>query len=125
MEEFLKKLRNTPDTTYEYEQSDIEGNRVLALISYLSLLCLIPLFMKKSAYATYHAKQGLVLAIAEIVLLAFLSIFSGIPLIGLIFRLARFLVKLASVGLSVLGILNVLNGRAKELPFIGRTACKF
>jgi len=125
MEKFLDMVKNTPDTTYNYSQSDIEQNRLLALISYLSFLCLVPLLMKKSAYATYHAKQGLTLAIIELVLWAVLGLFGGIPLIGFIFRIVRWFANLAFIAMSVLGILNCLSGKAKELPFIGGYTLKF
>jgi len=41
-------------------QKDIEENKVLAIISYFWLLCLIPLLAKKdSPFAQFHAIRGL------------------------------------------------------------------
>lgn len=125
MEKYLNMIKNTPDTTCEYDSKDIEQNRVLALISYVNLLCLVPLLMKKSSFASYHGRQGLVLAILEWIVIGLLTLFGGIPLIGFIFRIAAFLAKVAAVAYSVLGIYNALSGRAKELPFIGKYTLKF
>lgn len=140
MEQFMEKVKafaakavaktkvmieSAEDTTYQYDPQDIEKNKWQGWLSYLSFLCLIPLFMnmfgsKKSEYGTYNAKQGFTLAVIEIVALLVLDIFDGLPLIGWIFALAGWLVKIAAFILSVVGIMNVCAGKAKELPFIGK-----
>ena len=60
------ELIEKADVTELFDPSDIENNKFLALLSYVSFLVLIPV-----------------------------------------------------LGLSILGILNVVNGRARRLPFIG------
>jgi len=46
--------------------NDIEQNKIMAVIAYLSILCFVPLLLKKtSPYAQFHAKQGLALFIIE------------------------------------------------------------
>jgi len=53
----------------EFDANDVEENKVFAALSYLGILVLIPLLVKKdSKFAMEHAKQGLVLFIIEIVL---------------------------------------------------------
>jgi hypothetical protein len=53
----------------EEEKKDIEENRKMAAISYLSILYLIPLFSRgKSKFAQFHARQGLILLIIGIIL---------------------------------------------------------
>ena len=47
---------------------DVENNKVIAAIGYIWILCLVPLFLRRrSAFAQFHAKQGLVLFILEII----------------------------------------------------------
>ena len=47
--------------------NDIEDNRVIASFSYVWILCLVPLFLKrKSKFAQFHAKQGLLLFVIEL-----------------------------------------------------------
>ena len=49
-------------------QADIEKNKPMAILAYLSWLVLIPVLLgRKSKFARYHANQGLVIAIAETV----------------------------------------------------------
>ena len=44
------------------KDQDVEQNRAIAAVGYVSILCLLPLLLKReSAFAQHHAKQGLVL----------------------------------------------------------------
>lgn len=91
----------------------------LAILSYLGFLVLIPLLIeKKDEFVKFHAKQGLVLAIAEIVTL----MISWVPIIGwLVWTIG----SLAWFVLSIIGIVNVVNGKKEHLPVIGQFAEKF
>lgn len=115
----------TPDTTAAFSPADIEQNKVMALLSYLSILVLIPLLAaKESPFARYHANQGLLLCIASLIYGAAYTVLSTL-LLAISWRL-YFVVSLLGLAgvvfliLAILGILNALNGRAKELPLIGR-----
>ncbi len=111
-QEKLEGLNNTPDTTAEFEQSDIESNKVMAILAYI--IFFIPLLAaKNSKFARFHANQGLVLFIVAIVS----SFVSVIPYIGYIITS---IVSLAVFVLSILGIINAAGGKAKELPVIGK-----
>ena len=47
---------------------DVESNKVIAAVGYVWILCLVPLFLKRhSKFAQFHAKQGLVLFIVEVI----------------------------------------------------------
>ncbi len=114
LNEKLKELNNTPDTTEQFDKDDIEKNKTMAILAYLSWLVLIPLFAAKdSKFARYHCNQGLVLAIAEILI----GILGYIPFIGWIFSIVG---GIASFLLTIVGILNAANGKAKELPVVGK-----
>ncbi len=102
-----------------YTKEDIENNKFIAALSYLGLLVLIPLLAKReSPYCQFHAKQGLVLLIAW-VLLSFISVipFLGwvIGILGVIFLFVLF----------IMGLVNSLGGQAKQLPVIGQFGEKF
>lgn len=121
MADFNEMLTNTPDTTAEYDPNDIEQNKVMALLAYLSILVLIPIFAApKSKFARFHVNQGIVLAIAEVIASILAGILTSIPFIGWLFGIVFGLIDLAAFILAVLGILNAVNGKAKELPFIGK-----
>jgi len=101
----LQDINNTPDITDQFDAADINDNKVMAILCYLGWLILIPLIASKSRYVKFHANQGLILFIA-----GFLSI---IPLVGWVISIVAFI-------LAILGIINAINGRAKQLPIIGK-----
>lgn len=62
-EEVVEKKESSPE---EKEDDKNEGVNALAVISYLGILCLVPLLTKKDdKFTQFHAKQGLALLIAE------------------------------------------------------------
>ena len=78
------------------------------------IIFLIPLLAAKdSKFARFHTNQGLVLFIVGILS----SVIALIPLIGWI--IAPIGAILVSV-LAIIGIINALNGKAKELPVVGK-----
>ncbi len=108
----LTELNNTADTTAEYDAQDIEQNKVMALLAYI--IFLIPLLAaKESKFARFHTNQGLVLFIGAILS----SVITVIPIIGwIIAPIAGLLITV----FAILGIVNALGGKAKELPIIGK-----
>lgn len=107
-------LNNTPDTTAEYDPKDIEDNKVMALLAYIGILFLVPLLAaKESKFAKFHTNQGIVLFIAEIIV----SIVTLIPILGWI---VGFVGGIALLIFAILGIVNAVQGKAKELPLIGK-----
>ena len=97
---------------------DVEENRVVAAIGYIFILCLIPLLTKKdSAFAQFHAKQGLILVIGWFVIWVIMII----PVLGWI---VNFLGSILLVIFSLLGIVNALAGKYWELPWLGKYAKK-
>ena len=132
VKEKFNEFNNTADTTNEYDPADIENNKLMALLSYIWILVLVPLFAAKdSKFARFHANQGLLLLIAELIVGLAVGIISSIVslvlgLIGLgVIAVAAVGIVGAAVGIVsliylVLGIYNCVTGKAKELPFIGK-----
>ena len=88
----------------------------MAILSYISILVLIPIFAaKNSKFARFHANQGLVLLITAIILSIIGNILSRIHL-GFISWILDVLVFV----FAIIGIINAAQGKAKELPFIGK-----
>ena len=97
------------------EQKDIEENKLVAVLSYIGILFLIPMFAKKeSKFSQFHAKQGLVLFLLEVLALVLMPLFG----LGILLNLAAFI-------LSVIGVINVLGGKMVKIPLIGDWADKF
>lgn len=121
LNERFEEFNNTADTTNEFDPADIQQNKVMAIFAYLSWLVLIPIIgAKDSKFARFHANQGLALAIAEIICWVVLGILVKLPLIGWIFGLVESLFSLVCLIFAIIGIVNAANGRAKELPIVGK-----
>ena len=122
----VANLNNTKDTTADFDKADIEQNKVMGILAYLSWLVLIPIFAApKSKFARFHANQGLVLAITEIAWWIVTGVVSTILYniswtLGSLFGTLLGLVNLVFLVMLVIGIMNAVNGRAKELPVIGK-----
>lgn len=118
----FKDILNTPDTTAEFDQNDVQQNKVMAVLSYISL-CGIPLFLlpllaaKGSKFARFHANQGLIFWLTNIIVGVVSGIIALIPFVG---ALLAALVSLVLLAMMVLGIINAATGKAKELPLIGK-----
>ena len=121
----LQNLNNTADTTADFDPKDVEQNKVMGILAYLSWLVLIPIFAAKgSKFARFHANQGLVLAITEIAWWIVQSILTSI-LFSISWRLGFIstilsLVNIVFLVLLIIGIMNAASGKAKELPIIGK-----
>ena len=114
----FKDILNTPDTTAEFDQSDIQQNKVMAVLAYFGLLFLVPLLAaKESKYAKFHTNQGLVIWIAGLIAGVVSSILAVIPVVGAILGA---LISLVMFALMIIGIINAATGKAKELPVIGK-----
>ena len=108
---------NTPDTTSYFDKQDIESNKVMALLCYIGILWLIPMLAAKdSKFAQYHVNQGIVLTLGSLVVSVACFIIVLIPILGWIVAPIAGLIPTA---MMILGIVNVCQGKAKELPFIG------
>ncbi len=103
------------------DAKDIEDNKVMALLSYIGVLVLVPLLAKKdSKYAQFHAKQGLVLFLGEVIN----GILYLIPGVNFVWFFIGWIVSIFFIILSIMGIINAYQGHAKELPVIGGLAPK-
>ncbi len=75
---------------------------------------------RKSKFMAFHAGQGLILMIIEIAAALVLGLLGKIPVLGVIFTIAKLLVYLACAAVSVKCLLDVYNGKAKLLPYANR-----
>ncbi len=120
----FEQINNTADTTAEFTPEDINQNKAMAILAYI--IFLIPLFAaKESKFARFHTNQGLVLVIFSVAYAIVEAILSAIfyaiswslgALMGTILGLVFILVTV----LAIIGIVNAAQGKAKELPLIGK-----
>ena len=93
-------------------QQILEG-KIFALLSYLCILCIIPLVFKKdNAFVLRHAKQGLVLFLGEV------AAFIGTIILPWMVKPAVLLFGV----LSFIGLIATLQGRDANLPVVSNLA---
>ena len=104
------------EETPKVETPKKEQVNIMAVISYIGPLCLIPILTKeKNEFVKYHAKQGLILFVGEV---AAWLIASLVPALWALVNL----VNIVWLVLSIIGIVNVTKGEKKEIPVVGKFA---
>jgi uncharacterized membrane protein len=94
----------------DFDPKDVEDNKVIAALSYIWILFIIPLFVKKdSKFCVEHGKQGLVLFIVELVLL----VLSIVPIIGWIIEYIGGIVLFV---VSLIAFIYAIQGKFWKIP---------
>jgi len=97
--------------------SGTEHTTLMGILSYLGILVIIPFLMaKENPFVKFHIKQGLVLVAIQLLVWLLSETFlfkidSLVPFVQIVLFI-----------LSVIGIVNVLKKRERELPFVGSFA---
>lgn len=138
---FFKDILNTPDYTAQYDPADIQSVKGVTVASYFWILFWLPLAVNSnSRYGRFHANQALLSLIASVAIGIVSAILQaiiraifvtkyetwlttyyatsgfGLFLAGLI----GFILSLPSLAWLIIGLINTINSRAKELPIIGK-----
>ncbi len=99
-------------------QPEAGSETVMGILAYIGILVIIPLIASKDPFVKFHAKQGLVLFIIEIIISALgFSFYAFWGLINLL--------NLIVLILAIIGIVNVVQHKEKELPGVGQFAKYF
>ena len=114
---------------------DVQQNRGIAWLSYMGLLFLIPMFVKKeSPYCQFHVKQGATLCAVEIaytittqLLLVIINAIFPAPWYSFghstVYNIFNILFTIGSIFLCVLAIIGIVNaatGKKNEVLLIGK-----
>lgn len=126
--QFVSKLLDTKDSTNEFTKEDIEKGKGMSILSYISILVFIPMFVdKNSRFVRYHVTQGfnifLLMAAHFCVFRIVGRILSAAVMhlwvVDFVLGLADSLTGLVIAALAIVGIVNVCLGKAREVPVIG------
>ena len=104
------------------EEINAETGQARALIAYLGPFVLIPYFQEKeNPFVLYHVKQGMNLFIIEVIIVFILEIikFALLTKIFWIVSIIDFGCGMFVIGLSLIGIYYVLEGKMQEIPIVG------
>lgn len=131
-------MNDVKDSTGDFTKKEIEEGKMMGILSYI--IPLIPFFVeKKNKYAIYHAKQGMNLFVICLVYGVINSILTslikvngscgsvwGIDL-GNYCKVTPWwvtyplgIISIALGLLALLGLINAINGKAKELPLVNK-----
>ncbi|MEX2054675.1 MAG: hypothetical protein WD972_00695 [Candidatus Andersenbacteria bacterium] len=98
------------------ELTGIDDDKLFAVLSYLLILVVVPLFVKRNdPFIQFHAKQGLVILIGFI-----LSLIAAqwLPSVGSLLFIVLLIV-------DMIALVQALLGRRWKIPLIGELAQKF
>jgi len=112
-----------PASTAEASESTNRG--LMIILSYLWILALIPLLVEKDDKdVQWHAKNGLVLTIAEVILQLLVNAIA-VTGIGCVFAIFIPLIFLGFTVIRVIAIVKGLNGERFIVPGLSQYADKF
>ena len=113
----------TPAPTADAPESTNRG--LMIILSYLWILALIPLLVEKDdKEIQWHAKNGLVLTIAEVILQLLINAIT-LTGIGCVFAIFIPLIFLGFTVIRVISIFKGLNGERFIVPGLSQYADKF
>jgi len=133
----VDSIMDTTDNTDMFDKKDIDDNIFLAMLSYIGIFAFIPYFIKTdSKFVKYHAIRGINLLILEGIYTLLDGLLSLIKVSKVVVDYGNLVgtklvtplwisVPMATIGiiltiLSIIGIINVCKGKAKELPLINK-----
>lgn len=133
----VEKVLDTKDSTKNFTKKDISENKAMGILAYIGVLVLAPYFgAKHSKFAQYHAKQGMNLLLLEIAysilytMLCSITVTKYETIYGIKYVAGKItpwfitwplgIIGLGIAALAIIGIVNVCQDKAKELPIIGK-----
>lgn len=132
IKEKLLILLDTQDHTEEFSLNEIESGKTLSIVSYL--IPIVPFILsKKNNYVHFHTTNGMNILFTYLIFLIIkrtLSYIFGTPcdlinglkcmILPLSLRILFALINMIFSLIVLLGLLNVCNNKAKELPLINK-----
>ena len=107
------------ETGEKFTKKEIEDGKVMGILAYLGILALIPyLAEKNNKFVVYHAKIGMNLFLIEVIGSVAISVLAFTLILAPLAALASMVLSIGTLVLSIIGIVNVCQGEAKELPII-------
>ncbi len=105
---------------------DSSNRTLMIVLSYLGLLALIPLLMEKEDQEVqWHAKHGLVLFAAWVILGIVLGTLSAVPVLGCLSLLVSLFLPIGALVVHIICIVKGINGERFLIPGLSDFANKF
>ena len=120
-EEAQKETLEEKEKSTESESKSDEENVGMAVVAYLFFFIPLLTDSKDDPFVKFHVKQSLLIVCFSLAL----YILRYIPVIGRAIYVISPLISLAEFAFIIIGIMNALNRKKKELPWIGQFAEKW
>ena len=115
----------TPPSAPAPEKPD-SNRTIMIVLSYLWVLALVPLLLEKDdSEVQWHAKHGLVLFGAELILWVVLAILGLVPVLGCILVPVWLALSVAVIVVHIICIVKGVNGERFLIPGISQYADRF
>ena len=96
------------------------NEKVFGILAYFGILWLIPLLAGNTQFSKFHANQGIILFIFDIIIGIVAGVFAVIPFAGwVVAGIIGGIGGLALFILAIMGIVNAANGQMKPVPVLG------
>lgn len=100
------------------------NDKVYGVLAYIGILVLVPILAGKTPFTRYHANQGLILLIANLIGGTVIGVMTVIltlilPILGIVFGVLASLYELVVLIMAIIGIVHAAQGEMKPLPIIG------
>ena len=113
MDEMEEKKEPTKE---EYTKQGIQ----IAWLSYLGILVVVPILIAPdNEYVKFHVRQGIAILLLEAGWIFLHIVMSFIPIIKYLAGILNIFVWIGFLVLSVMGIINAVQGEWKKLPVVG------
>jgi len=119
---------NTRPAVASITEADIQDGKTMAILAYIFFI--IPLLAgRDKKFAMYHTEQAIMLWIAFILIYIVIWILTFVvsqisSSIACVISILGILPWIAYLVLWIMGLLNAIGGKIKELPFIGSYGAK-
>ncbi len=104
---------HSSEKEHAHHNNGTKNKTLMGVLSYLGPLVIVPyVTAKDDAFVKFHVKQGLVVFSIEV----------GMWVLGMIIwplMIILGIINVAAFVLSIIGIVNVLNGKETPLPLVG------
>ncbi len=98
----------------------IKDKKIIAVLSYMWLLSLIPFLTSDDKFVKFHSKQGIRLAIIYTPVILILILLNKVNFLYRITDIIIPIIFIAAIIYSFIGIKDVINNDMKELPYINK-----
>ncbi len=114
-----------PESPLEISEREIASGRLLASVAYLPGLCFVGLLgAPENRYIGFHARQGFLLLMVEVVAWIAIAIYDAslgrIPVLGfLVGAVIKFVTGFSLLGVTVYGVIKGAGGEMARIPYLG------